>query len=102
MFKFDSRLTADSYYLGDFSLCALLLSKDANYPWFILVPRIEDITEIYQLGTMFRADIADISQKSITMGVKGDPEKIDDFIELLRPYGIKDLMRSGRVSLLKE
>ena len=58
--------------------------------------------EIYQLGTMFNADIADISSKSITMGVKGDPGKIDDLIELLRPYGIKELMRSGRVSLLKE
>ena len=29
-------------------------------------------------------------------------EKIDDFIELIRPYGIKELMRSGRISLLKE
>ncbi len=58
--------------------------------------------EIYQLGEMFRADVADISAKSITLGVKGDPEKINNLIELLRPYGIKELMRSGRVSLLKE
>lgn len=58
--------------------------------------------EIYQLGEIFKADIADISPKSITLGVKGDPENIDTFIELLRPYGIKDLMRTGRVSLLKE
>lgn len=58
--------------------------------------------EIYQLGEIFRADIADISHKSVTLGVKGDPEKIDNFIDLLRPYGIKELMRTGRVSLLKE
>ena len=58
--------------------------------------------EIYQLGEIFRADIADISPKSITLGVKGEPDKIDNFIELLRPYGIKELMRTGRVSLVKE
>jgi acetolactate synthase-1/3 small subunit len=58
--------------------------------------------EIYQLGEIFRAEILDISQKSITLGVKGDPEKIGNFIELLKPYGIKEMMRTGRVSLLKE
>ncbi len=58
--------------------------------------------EIYQLGEIFRADISEISPKTITLGVKGDPEKIDNFIELLKPYGIRELMRTGRVSLLKE
>ncbi len=59
-------------------------------------------SEIYQLGEIFRADIADISPKTITLGVKGDPVQINNFIELLKPYGIKELMRTGRVSLLKE
>lgn len=58
--------------------------------------------EIYQLGEIFKADIADISQRSITLGVKGDPENINNFIELMKPYGIRELMRTGRVSLLKE
>ena len=59
-------------------------------------------SEIYQLGEIFKADIADISPRSITLGVKGDPENIDNFIELMKPYGIRELMRTGRVSLLKE
>jgi acetolactate synthase-1/3 small subunit len=59
-------------------------------------------SEIYQLGEIFKADIADISQKSITLGVKGDPENIDNFVELLKPYGIREMMRTGRVSLMKE
>jgi acetolactate synthase-1/3 small subunit len=59
-------------------------------------------SEIYQLGEIFRADIADISPKTITLGVKGDPAQINNFIELLKPYGIKEMMRTGRVSLLKE
>jgi len=58
--------------------------------------------EIYQLAEIFRADIADITLKSITLGVKGDPKKIDNFVELLRPYGIREFLRTGRISLLKE
>jgi diadenosine tetraphosphate (Ap4A) HIT family hydrolase len=49
MFQLHPVLAADSYYLGDFSLSALLMSRDANYPWFILVPRQPAIEEIYQL-----------------------------------------------------
>lgn len=35
--------------VGDFPLCRLLLMNDSHYPWFILVPRIADVQEIYQL-----------------------------------------------------
>lgn len=49
MFALDSRLQQDSLVLGDFPLCRLLLSKDANYPWFILVPRLPDISELFEL-----------------------------------------------------
>ena len=41
------------------------------------------------------------SQKNMTLSIDSDPESLDKFIELLRPYGIKELIRSGRVSLLK-
>jgi diadenosine tetraphosphate (Ap4A) HIT family hydrolase len=43
------QLASDTVRLGRFKLCHLLLVNDANYPWFILVPDREDITEIYQL-----------------------------------------------------
>lgn len=49
MFALDSRLEQDTFALGDFPLCRLLISKDANYPWFILVPRRAAISEIFQL-----------------------------------------------------
>jgi diadenosine tetraphosphate (Ap4A) HIT family hydrolase len=51
-FKLHPRLAEDCYYLGDFPLCALLLSKDANYPWYILVPRQAGISEAFQLGAI--------------------------------------------------
>lgn len=49
MFKLDPRLTQDTFKLGHFSLCEVLLMNDARYPWVILVPRREKVTEIYQL-----------------------------------------------------
>lgn len=57
MFKLDPVLAADTWYIGDFPLCALLMSRDANYPWFILVPRLENITEIYQLDDARRQQL---------------------------------------------
>jgi diadenosine tetraphosphate (Ap4A) HIT family hydrolase len=44
------QLLKDCLVLGRFSLCHLLLMRDANYPWFILVPDRQDISEIYQLS----------------------------------------------------
>lgn len=53
VFALDPRLHQDTLPIGDFPLCRLLLSNDSNYPWFILVPRRDDISEIFQL------DVAD-------------------------------------------
>jgi len=59
-------------------------------------------SEIYQLAEIFRAEIVDISLKTITLELTGDPERIDNFIELMRPYSIKELIRTGRISMVKE
>ena len=53
VFALDQRLQQDTLAIGDFPLCRLLLSNDSNYPWFILVPRIDGISEVFQL------DVAD-------------------------------------------
>jgi diadenosine tetraphosphate (Ap4A) HIT family hydrolase len=49
MAELHPQLKKDCLLLGQFELCKLLLMQDANYPWFILVPDREGITEIYQL-----------------------------------------------------
>lgn len=49
MFVLDSRLAQDTLVMGDFPLCQLRLMNDANYPWFILVPRREEVSEVFQL-----------------------------------------------------
>jgi diadenosine tetraphosphate (Ap4A) HIT family hydrolase len=51
MFTLHERLVADSIWLGELPLCVLLMINDANYPWFVLVPKRQDIREIHQLNT---------------------------------------------------
>lgn len=50
MFILDSQLDQDCEIIGDYPLCRLLLLDDKQYPWVILVPRREGITEIFQLN----------------------------------------------------
>ncbi|WP_299196560.1 HIT domain-containing protein [uncultured Amphritea sp.] len=56
-FELDSRLNNDCITLGDFPLCRLLLMNDANYPWFILVPRRAEASEIYHLSSADQAQL---------------------------------------------
>lgn len=48
-FTLHPQLAKDCFELADFELCKLLLCNDSAYPWFILVPKVNDITDIYQL-----------------------------------------------------
>lgn len=57
MFEMDSRLQQDCQVLGDFPLCRLLLSKDANYPWFILVPKRAGVSEVFDLSPQDQAQL---------------------------------------------
>ncbi len=57
MFNLHPQLVNDGIVIGDFELSKLLLSNDAQYPWFILVPRREGVTEIYQLSPADRAQL---------------------------------------------
>ncbi|WP_119396016.1 HIT domain-containing protein [Salinibius halmophilus] len=52
MFELDYRLESDCREIGRLVLCRVLLMKDANYPWVILVPQREGVEEIYQLDAL--------------------------------------------------
>jgi diadenosine tetraphosphate (Ap4A) HIT family hydrolase len=49
VFTLHPQLANDGIELAEFPLCKLLLCNDSAYPWFILVPKVADISEIYQL-----------------------------------------------------
>lgn len=50
-FELDYRLENDCVLVGSLPLCQILLMKDANYPWLVLVPQRNQISEIYQLDS---------------------------------------------------
>ncbi|MFK5913664.1 MAG: HIT family protein [Woeseiaceae bacterium] len=50
MFELDPRLLNDCEVLGQFKLCHVLLMRDANYPWCVLVPNRENKIEIFDLS----------------------------------------------------
>jgi diadenosine tetraphosphate (Ap4A) HIT family hydrolase len=50
MFILHDQLAKDCIEVGDFELCKLLLLNDSQYPWLILVPKIAEVTEIFQLS----------------------------------------------------
>ncbi|GAB2191019.1 HIT domain-containing protein [Sessilibacter sp. MAH2] len=61
MFKLDPILESDTVLIGHFSLSLVLLNKDANYPWCILVPQKSNVREIYQLDEKDRAQLVNES-----------------------------------------
>ena len=54
-FLLHPRLEADAYFIADWPLCRVLLMNDARYPWLILVPRREALTEMMDLLVQDRA-----------------------------------------------
>lgn len=66
MFSLHKTLEDDSVRLGNFPLSLVLMSRDLNYPWFILVPRREGIREHYQLA---RQDQYQLLEESNTLSL---------------------------------
>jgi acetolactate synthase I/III small subunit len=61
----------------------------------------EDRARVLELVQIFEAKILNVGHTAITVSLEGSPVKVDDFEELLRPYGIVELQRTGRVALPK-
>jgi len=55
--------------------------------------------EVIALGEVFGARVADIGRDALTFEVVGRPEDLDSFEELVRPHGIRELARTGRIAL---
>ncbi|MCR4880641.1 MAG: acetolactate synthase small subunit [bacterium] len=62
----------------------------------------EDRSEILRIAEIFEAKIVDVSPKTYTLQIVGDQSKVQSIIELLRPVGIKEIVRSGLVAITKE
>ncbi|GEM_PF-15205 len=58
-------------------------------------------TEVLNLASIFRVSVVDVGAGSMTFEVTGDESKIDALIELMRQYGVREVMRTGKVAMLR-
>jgi acetolactate synthase-1/3 small subunit len=56
-------------------------------------------TELMALGDVFKARVADLGPDSIVFELTAAPEDVDSFEELVRPHGLQELVRTGRIGL---
>ncbi len=80
-------------------------NEDAIEREFILCKvnaKDEDRSEILRIAEIFNAKIIDVTPRSYTIQALGDSRQIRSLIELLRPIGIKELVRSGKVAISRE
>ncbi|MFZ0005049.1 acetolactate synthase small subunit [Methanoregula sp.] len=57
--------------------------------------------EIMQIATIFRAQIVDVGARSVILQIAGDTGKIEAMEKLLRQFGIKELIRTGKIGILR-
>jgi len=57
--------------------------------------------EIMQLVDIFRASVVDVAAESLTIEITGLEDKVDSLVQLLRPFGIKEMVRTGRVAMVR-
>jgi acetolactate synthase-1/3 small subunit len=56
---------------------------------------------VMQLANAYRARVVDVSPESLVVETTGAEEKIDSFLEVLRPYGLIEVVRTGRVAMAR-
>jgi acetolactate synthase I/III small subunit len=57
--------------------------------------------QVVELAELFRARVIDVAPESLTLEATGNPGKIEAMLEMLVPYGIRELVRTGRVGLAR-
>jgi acetolactate synthase I/III small subunit len=58
-------------------------------------------TEALQIAEHYKAKVVDFGSESLVLRVYGESEKVDSFIGLLRPFGIRELVRSGKILMAR-
>ena len=58
-------------------------------------------SEIIQLVDIFRANIVDVAANSLTIEATGEEDKVNALYNLLRPFGVMELMRTGRIAMAR-
>ncbi|RUR20068.1 HIT domain-containing protein [Legionella sp. km535] len=78
MFLIDERIQSTGFVLGDWPLSRVFLKNEAQFPWFILVPRVENIQEMYQLNKQERLILMEeMNQLSVLVVDYFKPDKLN-------------------------
>lgn len=81
------------------------LTEQSHVDRELLLVKIETTTqsrsEIIEIAELFRAKIVDVQQGSLTIEASGNGEKLSALLDLLKPYGIKELVRTGRIGMAR-
>ena len=59
----------------------------------------ESRTHVMQLVDVYRARVVDVSPESLIVETTGTEDKIDSLLEVLRPFGVKEMVRTGRIAM---
>jgi len=101
----DAAITAAEKYLD--SLDVIIQIDDLSRKDFVdrelvmikIDMKPENTGQLMQIFEVFRANVVGMGQETITVELAGDQERIEGLIQMLVPYGIKSLCRSGMIAL---
>ena len=57
--------------------------------------------EVVALCTVFDAKIVDVGYNTMIIEMTGTPSKVENFVEVIRPFGVKEMMRTGRIAMVR-
>jgi len=62
----------------------------------------KSVSEVTKYSDLYKGKIVDVAPDSLTIRVVGTPEKVDSFLELMNPYGVKEIVRTGVTAIARE
>jgi len=96
------RIEANLYKLANF----LLVENIPNHPAIVrdlamikVAATHEARSHVLELASVFRARVVDVAPDSLTIEITGAEDKIDGLLEVLRPYGVLEMVRTGIVAM---
>ncbi len=63
--------------------------------------RPEKRGEVFEVCEVFRGKVVDIGGKHLTLEISGPEKKVEAFIDLMKPYGIREVVRTGRIAIAR-
>ena len=62
---------------------------------------VEKRSEVLELADIFRGRVVDVGRSDVMIELSGTEDKVEAFLDLLRPYGIREMARTGRIALVR-